>query len=57
VSSRQPSRELIGDANILLGVALGRRSRPAFETVQAARLLLTSAEARTEVLRQAERFA
>jgi predicted nucleic acid-binding protein len=56
VSPRRPSRDLIVDANILLSVALGRRSRPVFDTVQAARVLLTSDGARAEVLRQAGSF-
>lgn len=46
---RPPSALLAVDANILLAVLLGRRSRTTFETVAAARPVLTSARAADEV--------
>ncbi|MCF4127069.1 PIN domain-containing protein [Methylobacterium sp. SyP6R] len=40
---------IVVGTNIILGVILGRRSRPAFETVQVCRKLVTSARAVDEV--------
>ncbi len=47
---RLPTNILVVDANIVLGIVLGRRSRPIFELALARRLLATSARAREEVL-------
>ena len=49
VSPRAPSSVLVVDANIILSVVLGRRSRPVFETVAASRTVVTSARAADEV--------
>ncbi|HEX8665900.1 MAG TPA: PIN domain-containing protein [Beijerinckiaceae bacterium] len=48
-SPRSPSSVLIVDANIILSVVLGRRSRPVFERVVASRAVVTSARAADEV--------
>jgi predicted nucleic acid-binding protein len=50
VSPRTPTSLLVVDANIIVSVALGLRSRPVFEVAQSRRALLTSARAREEVL-------
>jgi hypothetical protein len=49
-SPRLPTGVLVVDANIVLGVVLGKRSRPVFQMVWAKRDLATSARAREEVL-------
>ena len=46
---RAPSSVLVVDANIILSVVLGRRSRPVFEQVVAERTVVTSARAAEEV--------
>ena len=46
---RTPSSVLVIDANIILSVVLGRRSRPVFEAVIASRTIVTSARAAEEV--------
>jgi predicted nucleic acid-binding protein len=48
-SPRPPSAVLVVDANIVLSVVLGRRSRPVFEQVVASRTVVTSAHAADEV--------
>jgi predicted nucleic acid-binding protein len=53
VSPRAPSPVIVVDANIVLSVALGLRSRPVFEAVQARYAVLTSARARDEILGRA----
>lgn len=45
---RTPSSVLVVDANIILSVVLGRRSRPIFEKVVASRAVVTSARAAEE---------
>ena len=50
MSRRPPSSVLVVDANIVLSVVFGLRSRPVFEAVLATRALLTSARVREEVL-------
>ena len=50
MTPRLPTPLLVVDANIILSVALGLRSRPVFEVAQSRRSLLTSARAREEVL-------
>ncbi|AWN45608.1 hypothetical protein DK419_04120 [Methylobacterium terrae] len=47
---RPPSAVIIVDANIILSVALGRRSRPTFEIIQARRELVTSTRSVEEVV-------
>ncbi|MGX7708113.1 PIN domain-containing protein [Methylobacterium sp. Gmos1] len=47
---RPPSPIIVVDTNIILSVALGRRSRPAFEIIRARRELVTSARSVEEVL-------
>jgi predicted nucleic acid-binding protein len=49
VSPRSPSPVIVVDANIVLSVALGLRSRPVFEIIQARCALVTSARARAEI--------
>jgi predicted nucleic acid-binding protein len=46
---RVPSSVLVVDANIILSVVLGRRSRPVFETVIASRTVVISVHAANEV--------
>jgi predicted nucleic acid-binding protein len=46
---RTPTSVIVVDANIILSVVLGRRSRPVFAEVIAARNILTSARAAEEV--------
>jgi len=48
-SPRSPSSVLVVDANIILSVVLGRRSRPVFERVVASRAVVTSARTAEEV--------
>src|SRR5215210_6724459 len=48
-SPRPPTSVLVVDANIILSVVLGRRSRPVFEQVIASRTVVTSARAADEV--------
>jgi predicted nucleic acid-binding protein len=48
-SPRAPSAVLVVDANIILSVVLGRRSRPLFERVIASRIVVTSAHVADEV--------
>lgn len=50
MSPRRPSNVLVIDASIILGIVLGKRSRPIFELVMATRLLTTSARAKDEVM-------
>jgi predicted nucleic acid-binding protein len=50
VSPRTPTPVLVVDANIIVSVALGLRSRPVFAVAHSRRSLLTSARAREEVL-------
>ncbi|MDW6025564.1 PIN domain-containing protein [Mesorhizobium sp. BAC0120] len=46
---RAPSSIVIVDANVILSVVLGRRSRTVFATVDASRLLATSSRAAEEI--------
>jgi predicted nucleic acid-binding protein len=48
-SPRAPSSVLVVDANVILSVVLGRRSRPVFERVIASHTVMTSARAADEV--------
>lgn len=57
MSLRSPSRTLIVDANIVVSVAIGLRSRPAFNEVQARRSLWTSERACQEMLRRVSGLA
>ncbi|WP_162596228.1 PIN domain-containing protein [Methylobacterium sp. 17Sr1-1] len=47
---RPPSPIIVVDTNIILSVALGRRSRPAFEIIRARRELVTSVRSVEEAL-------
>lgn len=49
LSLRRPSAILVVDANIILGVALGKRSRPTLDLVSDRRLLVTSSRVRAEL--------
>jgi predicted nucleic acid-binding protein len=51
LAPREPSAILVVDANIILGVVLGRRSGPVFRHVVASRRVMTSARAAEEVRR------
>lgn len=53
MSPRRPSSALVVDANIILSVAFGQRSRPVFEAVLERHALLTSARAEREVVGRA----
>ncbi|RYE81212.1 MAG: PIN domain-containing protein [Hyphomicrobiales bacterium] len=50
MGARKPSADLIVDANIVLGMVLGARSRSTWRQAQAHRRLLMSVEAVTEVM-------
>ena len=48
-SPREPSAVLVMDANIALGILLGRRPRPVFETILTERQVILSSHAADEI--------